>query len=189
MPASPWPQPVSATVQPAQDNKPQCVPASPRPQPVTVTVQPSPDNKPQSVPARPRPQPVTERVQPPAPVQPRLPPAPAQALSVPDCTPLRSGSPSVEADLVLDDMDMDEEEWVPTAARTLDWLQAELAAVTEGLAWVHQQVSLSQPWFSALTGCVSFVVKGPEHTGTHQHEAGNGGQRRTEKHQLTHVLY
>ncbi|MPC87897.1 hypothetical protein E2C01_082777 [Portunus trituberculatus] len=58
--------------------------------------------------------------------------------------PPRSGSPSVEADLVLDDVDMDEEEWVPTAARTLDRLQTKLTAVTEGLAWIHQQVSLSQ---------------------------------------------
>ncbi|MPC60061.1 hypothetical protein E2C01_054097 [Portunus trituberculatus] len=67
-------------------------------------------------------------------------------LSVPDRTPLWSGSPSVEADLVLDcnDMDTDEEEWVPSAARTLNWLQAELTSVTEELAWVHQQVSLSE---------------------------------------------
>ncbi|MPC40904.1 hypothetical protein E2C01_034479 [Portunus trituberculatus] len=70
--------------------------------------------------------------------------SPAQPLSVPDHTPPRSGSPSVEVDLILDDMAMDEEEWVPTAARTLDQVQAKLAAVTEGLAWVHQQVSLSQ---------------------------------------------
>ncbi|MPC62628.1 hypothetical protein E2C01_056717 [Portunus trituberculatus] len=53
------------------------------------------------------------------------------------------GPPSVETDLVLDEMDTDEE-WAPTAAQTLDWLQAELATVTEKLAWVHQQVSLSQ---------------------------------------------
>ncbi|XP_045103028.1 predicted GPI-anchored protein 58 [Portunus trituberculatus] len=101
VPASPQPQPVSATVQPATDNKPQSVPASPRPQPVSATVQPAPDNKPQSAPASPRSQPVSvpvhpspqsapdsqpqsvpassrpQRVQPLAPVQPPLPPAPA----------------------------------------------------------------------------------------------------------------
>ncbi|MPC65198.1 hypothetical protein E2C01_059329 [Portunus trituberculatus] len=164
MPVSPRPQPVSATVQPAPDNKPQSVPASPRPQPMSATVQPASDNKPQSAPASPQPQPVSvppslsliasprvcrlvlgpsESSHRPL-VQPPLPPAPAQPVSVPDRTPPQSGSPSVEADLVLDDMDTDEEEWIPTAARTLDRLQAELAAVTEGLSWLHQQVSLSQ---------------------------------------------
>ncbi|MPC69316.1 hypothetical protein E2C01_063538 [Portunus trituberculatus] len=57
-------QPVSATVQPALDNKPQSVPASPRPQPVSATVQPAPGNKPQSAPASPRPQPVSVPVHP-----------------------------------------------------------------------------------------------------------------------------
>ncbi|XP_045118166.1 predicted GPI-anchored protein 58 [Portunus trituberculatus] len=137
MPASPWPQPVTATVQPALDNKPQSAPASPRLQPVSVPVHPSPqsapDSQPQGVPASSRPQ----RVQPPAPVQPPLPLVLVSRdipLSVPDRTPPRSGSPSVQADLVLDDMDTDEEEWVPTATQTLDRLQAKLAAVTEGLA-------------------------------------------------------
>ncbi|XP_045111710.1 leucine-rich repeat extensin-like protein 3 [Portunus trituberculatus] len=154
VPASPRPQPVSATVQPAPDNKPQSVPARPRPQPMSATVQLAQDNKPQSAPASLRPQPVyvpvhpsprsapdsqpqgvlastrPQRLQPPATVQPPLPPAPAQPLSVPDRTPLWSGSPSVETDLVSDDMDTDEEEWVPTAARTLDRLQAELATVS-----------------------------------------------------------
>ncbi|XP_045137217.1 vegetative cell wall protein gp1-like [Portunus trituberculatus] len=143
---APWPQPVSATVQPAPNIKPQSAPASLRPQPVSVLVHPSsqsaPDSQPQGVPAS-RPQ----RVQPPAPVQPPLPPAARRPRPSPClCWIARLcglGPPSVETDLVLDEMDTDEE-WAPTAAQTLDWLQAELATVTEKLAWVHQQVSLSQ---------------------------------------------
>ncbi|MPC67334.1 hypothetical protein E2C01_061508 [Portunus trituberculatus] len=146
VPATPRSQLVSATVQPARDNKPQSAPTSPWPQPVFVLVHPSPQSAPDTQPQGVAPSSQPWRVQTPAPVQPPLPPVPAQPLSVPDRTPPRSGSPSVEADLVLDcnNMDTDEEEREPRAPWTMDQLGAKIAAVTKGFAWGHQQVSLSQ---------------------------------------------
>ncbi|MPC73505.1 hypothetical protein E2C01_067838 [Portunus trituberculatus] len=41
-------------------------------------------------------------------------------------------------------MDTDEEEREPRASWTVDQLQAKIAAVTKGLTWGHQQLSLSQ---------------------------------------------